>query len=217
MAKKECAKRYPERDLAVIIVLAAVLFATMSFTKHNPATGYAVLQNDSANAALPAPEALSAAGISLSSAFCSSLPLIAYAILLILVIILITYLLRRHIAKHMLHKWWVYALYVMLGLAIFLTALEYILCDKALYSAIFAIAAVVVVFILDLLLTMIPKQKPAEGRAVIRPVAAAMPKPKRESIFDKLRLHAIKPAEPGSREMAELKQVLKELKELKKK
>lgn len=215
MAKKTDAKKYPERDLAVIIVLAAVLFATMSFTKHNPVTGFAALQNDSADAALP--EAVSEAGISLSSAFCSSLPLIAYAVLLSLVIILITYLLRKHLFSHMLHKWWAYALYVMLGVTMFLTALEYVLCDKALYSAVFAIAAVIVVFILDVLLTMMPKQKPAVSRVEARPVVVTMPKQKKESIFDKLRMHAIKPAEPGSREMAELKRVLKELKELKKK
>lgn len=215
MAKKECPKRYPERDLALIIVLAAVLFATMSFTKNNP-TSLATLQSTPENAALQAPEAISEAGISLSSAFCSSLPLIAYAILLILVIVLLTYLLRKHFFSHALDARWTYALYVMLGLTIFLTALEYILCDQALYSAVFAIAAIIVVFILDVLLTMIPKQKPAGG-IVIKPTVITLPKPKKESIFDRLRLHAIKPAEPGSREMAELKQVLKDLKELKKK
>lgn len=215
MAKKECPKRYPERDLAVIIVLAAVLFATMSFTKNNP-TSFATLQGAPENAALQAPEAISSAGLSLSSSFCSSLPLLAYALLLLLVIVLLTYLLRKHFLSHALDAWWSYALYVMLGLTIFLTALEYILCDQALYSAVFAIAAIIVVFILDVLLTMIPKQKPAGG-IVIKPTVINLPKPKKESIFDRLRRHAIRPAEPGSREMAELKQVLKDLKELKKK
>lgn len=214
MAEKECPKRYPERDLAVIIVLAAVLFAVMSFTKNNP-TSFATLQNAPETAVLQVPEAISGAGLSLSSSFCSSLPLVAYTVLLLLVIILLTYLLRKHFFSHALDAWWTYMLYVTLGLTVFLTAIEYILCDQALYSAIFAIAAIIVVFILDVLLTMIPKQRPAGG-VVIKPTVVTMPKQKKESIFDRLRLHAIRPAEPGSREMAELKQVLKDLKELKK-
>ncbi len=212
MAKKEEGNNYPERNLAAIIVLAAVLFATAVFTKNN-LPGRTIQETTGM-------QAVDIAGS--SAEICTSLPFITYALLLVLLIVLITYLLRRHVVGHVLHTNWAYALYSMLILTALMTLFEYLVCETVMYPAIFAIAAVIAVFVLDTLLSMmhkkttkIPQKQPRETARQHATPAVQKQKP---SIFEKLRKIALsKPAQPGEQEIAELKKVINELKQLKKK
>ena len=93
---------------------------------------------------------------------CSWIPATTYFFLLVLLIVLLTYLLRRHVVGHVLHTNWVYALYLILGISILLVLIEYLVCGQVLWLTIFSIAAIIVVFIFDIILVMLSQHaKPA--------------------------------------------------------
>lgn len=191
MSKKEVRKF--GTDLVLLIVVIAAFFAGISLLKSVSPTAYAVLEPPST-----------------PSFVCSWLPNIIYLLMFVLVVVLLVYLLRRHFIGHVLHTVWTVVLYELLILSALLVAIEYVACNYLIELAVFAIAAIIAVFIFDILLTKLAKH---EKKKIVFEGGI---KPK-NSIFDRLRKHMKKPEQPGTEELTELKQVLKDLKKLKKK
>lgn len=87
------------------------------------------------------------------------LPLATYSIIGLLIIVLMIYLIREHLYNKKSHDAWYYILYAFLALSLLSIAAESYFTREIPYPAIFAIAAVIMVFILDALLQMIGKPK----------------------------------------------------------
>lgn len=94
-----------------------------------------------------------------------TLPFITYGLLILLTIALLIHLIREHFIGKETHDIWYYALYVLFALTVLSITAELLLGELMPYPAIFAIGAIVMVFILDILLRRIanrpkrPKKK----------------------------------------------------------
>jgi len=87
------------------------------------------------------------------------MPAITYGIIAILIVVLLVYLIREHIMDKRTHSAWSYLLYALLALAIASIVITRILIKQLLYPAIFAVAAIMLVFVLDVILTwLIPRE-----------------------------------------------------------
>jgi hypothetical protein len=89
-----------------------------------------------------------------------TLPFITYGLIILLTIALLIHLIREHFIGKETHDIWYYALYALFALSVLSIAAELLLTEQTPYPAIFAVGAIAMVFILDMLLRRIAARPP---------------------------------------------------------
>ncbi|MBW3004293.1 DUF11 domain-containing protein [Candidatus Woesearchaeota archaeon] len=88
------------------------------------------------------------------------LPFITYSLIILLTIALLIHLIREHFMGKETHDLWYYSLYALFALSVLSIAAELLLGELIPYPAIFAVGAIVMVFILDGILRRIANRPP---------------------------------------------------------
>ena len=138
----------------------------------------------------------------------AALPFITYGLIILLTIALLVYLIREHFLGKKVHDAWYYALYALFALSVLSIAAELLLTDQVPYPGIFAVGAIVMVFILDGLLRRIASRPPRQHFRVEK----ALPKTQVTKKTPPKHHAKKKQKKPDEDELDEISRKLKELK-----
>ena len=124
----------------------------------------------------PKPAAIPEQPAQRTSTLATMMPFATYGIIAVLIIVLLVYLITEHFIGKKTHAAWTYILYALLAISIIAAALDYFINKDPLWPAVFAIAAIIIVFLLDMLLSWLAMPPKTQGPPLNTEIPPIRPK-----------------------------------------